>query len=200
MKLTQLRPSIMMAASPQPLSLRRLLDLKLVFEAMADGNGLLKLQPLIEAWPAPGDASPSSSAFSLVPRHLLQTWRELQDANGYLSWEGLSGGLEKALEADRFRLERAEPSPPGAMARERDGGSRSISADIERVLGECSPETLVLALAKSRKELYSCQRTLHSNRNTSTTDAQPKDFGMLYSTFCSRSRQNEFHRREVCWW
>ena len=80
-------------------SLKRVLDYKLLFDVLADSNGLIKLETL-KPWPN------DLAAPVRLPRSCMKFWGQLANSEGYLDWEAFSGGLEKALKEDRYRMTR----------------------------------------------------------------------------------------------
>ncbi len=136
--------------------LKRDLDFKLVFDVLTDANGLVRLSTLQESWPGdPGN----------LPRSCLRLWGELATQDGYLDWEAFSTGVERALKDDRFRLGKpgsSSPSKAEQTLQSLQGGRRALqlvsSAEMELYLSNCEQRLLVQALARTRKEVYNCQR------------------------------------------
>lgn len=143
-------------------SLKRVLDYKLLFDVLADSNGLIKLETL-EPWPN------DLAAPVKLPRSCGKFWGGLANPEGYLDWERFSGGLEKALKEDSFRLTKGgEESNPSqaeqtlkALQSER-GKAQAIpevkAGDIEVFLAGCNSDGLVQALARTKKEVFKLQQ------------------------------------------
>lgn len=157
-------------------SLKRVLDCKLLFDILADSNGLVKLQTLETSWP-------SDLSAPMLPRGCVEFWREYSTSDGYLDWEMFSGGLEKALQADSFRLNKKEPLTEAeqrlkALRSEVAPLSKVKAADIEGFLASCKPDVLVQALARTRKEVFRCQTSLHTLTSpTATTSMRRNEAG-----------------------
>lgn len=157
-------------------SLKRVLDCKLLFDILADSNGLVKLQTLEASWP-------SDLSAPMLPRGCVEFWREYSTSDGYLDWEMFSGGLEKALQADSFRLNKKEPLTEAeqrlkALRSEVAPLSKVKAADIEGFLASCKPDVLVQALARTRKEVFRCQASLHTLTSpTATTSMRRNEAG-----------------------
>lgn len=143
-------------------SLKRVVDYKVIFDILADSNGMVHMQVLQSRWPSDLAASPK------LPRGCAKVWSELADRDGYLDWERFSRGLEKALKADSFRLSKGGGTPSEAERRLKALQKTELKVphvkaeDIEAFLISCGPEGLVRALARTRKEVYNAQRSLHT--------------------------------------
>lgn len=157
-------------------SLKRTLDYKLLFDILADRNGLVKLQTLESLWPSDLSAPP------MLPRGCTELWRQLSTSDGYLDWEKFSGGLEKALQADSYRLSKGDTKPP-SEAEQRLQAMRSEftplptvkAEDIEAFLATCKIDVLVQALARIRKEAFRCQTSLHTLTSPAATTTTGKN-------------------------
>lgn len=157
-------------------SLKRTLDYKLLFDILADRNGLVKLQTLESLWPSDLSASP------MLPRGCTELWRQLSTSDGYLDWEKFSGGLEKALQADSYRLSKGDTKPQ-SEAEQRLQAMRSEftplptvkAEDIEAFLATCKTNVLVQALARIRKEAFRCQTSLHTLTSPAATNTTGKN-------------------------
>ena len=147
-------------------SLKRVLDYKLLFDVLADSNGLIKLETL-EPWPN------DLAAPARLPRRCAKFWRKLANSEGYLDWETFSGGLEKALKEDSFRMTKGgEESTPSraeqtlrALQSER-GKTKLLpevkAGEIEGFLAGCSSEALMQALARAKKEVFKLQQSVNT--------------------------------------
>eukprot|EP00731_Ephydatia_muelleri_P024011 Em0016g282a len=136
-------------------TLRRKLDFKLVFDALADKNGTVQLEVLSSHWPSNG-ARPSS-----LPSDCLSLWSQLADSKGCLDWLAFSKGITRALEG--FCSNGTSDPPTGRLQSlwEEKRARNCVSAtDIEGFLKSCSKDELTRALISSRKEVYSCQAPL----------------------------------------
>ena len=149
-------------------SLKHVLDYKLLFDILADSNGLVKLQTLETSWP-------SDLSTPMLPRGCVEFWKEYSTSDGYLDWEMFSGGLEKALKADSFRLSKKEPLTEAelrlkALRSEIAPLSKVKAADIEGFLASCKADALVQALVRTRKEVFRCQTSLHTLTSPTATN------------------------------
>ncbi len=142
-------------------TLKRVLDYKLVFDVLSDTNGLVRLDTLQKSWPGGENGT--------LPRGCLELWSQLASPDGYLDWDTFSAGMERALKADRFRLGKGELSSPSkaeqtlhalqrGLGREGRGTSLASSEEMELFLSSCEQGPLVQALARTRKDVYNCQR------------------------------------------
>ena len=167
-------------------SLKRAFDYKLLFDVLADRNGLVKLQTLESLWPSDLSASP------MLPRGCIELWRQLSTSDGYLDWEKFSGGLERALQADSHRLNKGDTELPSEAAQRLQALRPEVTPlpavkldDIEAFLATCKADTLVQALGRIRKEAFRCQTSLHALTSPATTTTTRKN-GTL------RGQSNEF--------
>lgn len=139
-------------------TLKRDLDYKLVFDVLADSNGLVQLKTVHDSWP---------EDHGKLPQGCLKAWNEVANQDGYLDWEAFSAGVERALKADRFRLRKRRPSSPTVAEQTLHSLQRRVGAvgprpvtseEMQKFLSLCERQALVQALARARKEVYNCQR------------------------------------------
>ena len=147
-------------------SLKRVLDYKLVFDVLADSNGLIKLETL-EPWPN------DLAAPTKLPRSCGKFWSELANSEGYLDWERFSGGLEKALKGDSFRLSKGGEESTLSKAEQtlralqsERGKAKALpevkAGEIEVFMAGCSSEALMQALARTKKEVFKLQQSVNT--------------------------------------
>ena len=137
------------------LNLRRELNFKLVFNALADKNGMVQLEVLSSHWPSNG-ARPTS-----LPNDCLSLWSQFADAKGCLDWLAFSKGITRTLEG--FLSNGTSDPPTGRLHSlwEEKRARNCVSAkDIEGFLKSCSKDEITSALLSSRKEVYSYQAAL----------------------------------------
>ena len=120
---------------------------------------MVKLGTLTSMWPA------ELAAPTTLPRSCVKFWSEYANAEGYLDWERFSGGLEKAMKADSLRLSKGRRTPLPSEAEQtlqalqrREAPSHVKAGEIEQFLASCGGDALMQALARTRKEVYNCQR------------------------------------------
>ena len=129
----------------------RQFDLKLLFDALAGSNGLVKASTLSAGWPKEADGEGS------LPPDLIGCWITEASADGQLTWKKFQRGVDRALTAlarQRVREERKKPSK-GAHHH-----WMVSSAEMEEFLRSCSQENVSQALIRSRKEVYKCHKSL----------------------------------------
>ena len=140
--------------------LKRVLDFRLVYDCLADTkSGVVRLDSLVHVWPA----------LNTLPRDCEKFWRQSATPDGFLDWNGFSGGLEKALRADEERLSKGGFSQPkqGHMMRA-SPVAQVTSGEIERFLSSCDAESLVRALAKTGRDVYRWQVSIHKRSSSSS--------------------------------
>ena len=163
-------------------ALKRNLDYQVVFDALADARGLVKLETLTARWPADANAP------RLLPRGCIKQWRKAASNDGYLNWESFSSGLEKALAADATRLSQLKGDLNPSRAEQKlqalrgidsklpSSTSRTVQAsEVEAfLLSSCSAEKLVQALAKTKREAYKYQQSLSKMALANREKPEPK--------------------------
>ena len=146
--------------------LKRILDFKLVYDCLAEPRcGKVRLQTLMSNWPSHLPAVTTS--VSNLPRDCERFWRLNATPEGFVDWDGFSGGLEKALKADEERIRngtsagrRPVQSPPSSVA-------QVTSGEIERFLSSCQADSLVRALAKAGRDVHRWQVSIHRQNSAS---------------------------------
>ena len=97
---------------------------------------------------------------SKVPQGCVDEWRTQADSDGYLDWEGFSKGLAKALRADATRLSDVQASSLKLSGRGFSLARPVEAKEIEAFLCQCEGNVLVQALARTKKEVYRCHKSL----------------------------------------
>lgn len=138
--------------------LKRVLDFKLVYDCLADSkSGLVCLDVLLSSWPS----------LNTLPRDIEKFWRQSANSEGFVDWEGFSGGLKKALVAadEQLRkgivasstLQQSTACKPTA----KKPLSQVTAGEIEQFLSGCHTGSLVKALAKAGKDVHRWQASIH---------------------------------------
>ena len=142
--------------------LKRVLDFKLVYDCLAEPkSGLVCLDVLLSSWPS----------LNTLPRDLEKFWRQSANSEGYLDWEGFSGGLKKALVAadEQFRKGRVTSSTykqsTACKPTTRKPLPQVTSGELERFLSSCHNDSLVKALAKAGKDVHRWQVSIHKQNS-----------------------------------
>ena len=120
------------------------------------------------------------------PQGCIDAWKAAADKEGLLDWEAFSNGLSSALKKDQPRARKCSNSfkPEklsgiGGVNSERSSIGKSLlhnpvkSADIEDFLAECDRKQLVKTLARTKKEVYSCQFALQQQQQQPRSGVAP---------------------------
>ena len=143
--------------------LKRVLDFKLIYDSLAEPRcGKVRLQTLVSHWPS------HLSAVGNLPRDCEKFWRLSVTPEGFVDWDGFSGGLEKALKADEERIRKKGTSTSHRPVQS-PGSSVALvtSGEIERFLSMCQADSLVRALAKAGRDVHRWQVSIHKQNSAS---------------------------------
>ena len=153
-------------------SLKRVLDLKLVYDCLADSSsGLIRVDLIASWWPS------NAIAASKLPRGCVQFWRESANAEGLIDWDSFSNGLERALKSDASRLRKGEllPSEDQSLVSGRHQSIAHVTAgEIERFLSLTHAESLVRALSRAGRDVHRWQVSIHRLNSSVSEPAGPK--------------------------
>ena len=150
-------------------SLKRWFDFRLVYDSLANSSGLVRMELLLAHWPIDSPLSRACESF----------WRRTSTADGFLDWEGFSGGLRSAL---KDRSEKRQHLEPGAGRRP---VAQVTSGEIERFLSSCHPECLAKGLAKAGREMHRWQVSIQ--KQETQKEGNISLFRTVCIIFCSSS-------------
>ena len=140
-------------------SLKRVLDLKLVYDCLADSSsGLVRVDLIASWWPS------SAIAASKLPRGCVEFWRESANAEGLIDWESFSSSLERALKADASRLHEGEllrSEDQSLVSGKRQSIAHVTAGEIERFLSLSHAGSLVRALSRAGRDVHRWQVSIH---------------------------------------
>ena len=146
--------------------LKRVLDFKLIYDCLAEpSSGLVRLDTLVSNWPA------DLLALSKLPQDCEAFWRRSATSEGFLDWDGFSGGLEKALKADEERLGKRKSFTPtqAEQAAARSPVAQVTAGEIECFLASCQAGSLMKALAKAGRDVHRWQVSIHKQNSAEET-------------------------------
>lgn len=126
-------------------SSKRDLDVKLVYDCLANASGLVPLEMMLSHWPTD----------SVIFRKCETFWRRSASVDGFLDWSTFMQGLLAALQVQD------SGSNPQNVKNETRPVAQVTSGEIERFLSSCLPATLVKALSTAGRDVHRWQVSLH---------------------------------------
>ena len=117
-------------------------DLKLIFATLSGTNGRVLVDTLTQYL---------SDLESLLPKDCLLYWKDAASQDGSVTSEGFLKGFQEAMKADSGFAEK--------VAKEKIKDKVCSTEELESVLMLCNQKKLASALTKSRREVYTSQKS-----------------------------------------
>lgn len=135
------------------MALQHSLEFKLLFDCLAGSNGRVMLDILANGWPDDDKLPPN------LAKDCVAYWKA-SSHDGSLTWRGFCSGLYEAFKADSARLSQVKPATNPVEPHVKM--STTSTRELEEMLAKCSAEKMAKALTRSRKEVYSYQKSVNA--------------------------------------
>ena len=137
------------------MALQHSLEFKLLFDCLAGSNGRVMLDILANGWPSDDKLPPN------LAKDCVAYWKSATSHDGSLTWRGFSSGLYEAFKADNARLSQVKPATSPIEPHVTEMTTTSTK-ELEEMLAKCPAEKMAKALTRSRKEVYSYQKSVNA--------------------------------------
>lgn len=154
-------PALPLLLKKMEKSLKRGFDFRLVYDCLADSDGLVSLELLLSHWPTDTSTPGACKSF----------WYRNASPEGFLDWQSFSGGLQAAFQR---KDDSSIMSDQSRLAVVRHPVAQVTSGEIERFLSSCRSSGLVKALEKAGRDIHRWQVSIH--RQDSHTEGKSCSF------------------------